>query len=552
LLIVASIIRPTMASSFLSRVQGEGPGIIDSELQSTILNKIEDMIGRQDAVAEERLARIEDYLRATFNAMPKNEDGKLEHAAVRYALHGYFVQRHGWYVRGLSDVGEGFNGTAASGLLQDRVEEFVQGVFEQKLGAHGLSRREMALLAATFENLVHQETLQRLNSSVVALALQDAAQYSVSQVDDVIDAYMMSYILRLDYSVRPGSLSLVRARIGKIYPAWPETRQFLREVRARQGHHKKFFTRADLEEIVEEIGDRYGHFQDKECHNLKSSLLALEDRSIGTNGSGRVRIADFYSSALNDGNWQFVETTEYLEQLGVLDSHDPNIPRVIIPNYINSPSNCLAGSKYYSVCCINECEDLVDSLEHRFQNPAVVPKDLIEAVASLPSSTVPAGRDLHPILIARLEEIATHHGGHVPLHGRLFTQWMHHAYPRECPYPHLSGTVVAQRTADFKKQSQKSPTLKVEQISDIIEKHQAEQAESALDASDECTVWSDQEELYVRSSLPASKGYLRRARPVAYMTAVAAAASVLIRQVAAGSGMIGDLAGKSHGKDFFV
>merc|ERR1719211_825799 len=104
----------------------------------------------------------------------------------------------------------------------------------------------------------------------------------------------------------------------------------------------------------------------------------------------------------------------------------------------------------------------------------------MDAVVSLPSSTVPAGRELHPILVARLEEIAKHHGGHVPLHGRLFAQWMHHAYPRECPYPHLSGTVRAQRAAEFKEQSQKSPTLKTEQIPKIVEKHKADQAESAF------------------------------------------------------------------------
>merc|ERR1740123_1200814 len=40
----------------------------------------------------------------------------------------------------------------------------------------------------------------------------------------------------------------------------------------------------------------------------------------------------------------------------------------------------------------------------------------------------------------RLEEIAWHHGGHVPLHGRLFAQWLHHVYPMQCPYPHESGT----------------------------------------------------------------------------------------------------------------
>merc|ERR1719476_1174580 len=118
------------ASSFLSRAQGEDTATIDTELQSTIMQKIEEMLGREDAVAEGRLGRIEDYLRATFKAMPKNEDGKLEHASVRYTLHSYFVQRHGWYVRGLSDVGDGLVvGALGAGPLEDRAEEFIQGTF---------------------------------------------------------------------------------------------------------------------------------------------------------------------------------------------------------------------------------------------------------------------------------------------------------------------------------------------------------------------------------------------------------------------------------------
>jgi len=40
----------------------------------------------------------------------------------------------------------------------------------------------------------------------------------------------------------------------------------------------------------------------------------------------------------------------------------------------------------------------------------------------------------------RLKDVADHHGGQVPLHSRLFSLWMHHAFPRECPYPHLAGS----------------------------------------------------------------------------------------------------------------
>jgi len=319
-----------------------------------------------------------------------------------------------------------------------------------------------------------------------------------------------------------------------------------------------------VDDLVEQIGDQYGQFQNKECHNLKRSLLALEDRSIGTNGSGRVRIADFYGSALNGGNWQFVETTEYLAQLGVLDAHDPKIPRVVIPNYINSPSNCLAGSKYYSVCCINECEDLFDNLESRFQTPAVAPKELIPAVASLSSTTVPANRELSSVLVARLGEIARHHGGLVPLHGRLFTQWMHHAYPRECPYPHLSGTVRSQSTTHPGDIS----VVKSAEMADIVEMHKAQHAESAVDNSDECTAWSDHEELYVSGSSPvsgtspwvagvargsSSQGVMRLVRPAAYVAVVVSVASVLARQALLGiHGLRADAGQPARKSDFFV
>merc|ERR1719476_828164 len=519
------------ASSFLSRAQGEDTATIDTELQSTIMQKIEEMLGREDAVAEGRLVRIEDYLRATFKAMPKNEDGKLEHAAVRYTLHGYFVQRHGWYVRGLSDVGEGFNSTSSNGALQDRVEEFVQGVFEQKLGAHGLNLREMALLAATFENLVHQETAERLGSTLKILNMSDVDEFTVAQTNEVLEAYMMSYIVRVDFAkVRPAAIHILRERIYKVYPTWDETRSFLHDVRAQSGQHRSYFTPSDIEDVLEQVHDQYGRWQDTECQDLKSKLLALEDMSIGFNGSGRVRMADFYGS-VKDGNWQFRETREFLDQLGALDVHDPNVPRVIIPNYINSPTNCLAGSKYYSVCCINECEDLIDSIEHRFKSPSAYPSEVNDFVASLGSSTVPAGRTLQPILVARLDEIASHHGGVVPLHGRLFSQWMHHAYPRECPYPHMSGTTKPQRVGDYKMETKLSATHEDDGLHEEVKTlTQMSQASSEAEGSDECTMWSHQEELYVNGALDDHERR-GRFRLFAYASVIIAAALMLGQKV---------------------
>jgi len=166
--------------------------------------------------------------------------------------------------------------------------------------------------------------------------------------------------------------------------------------------------------------------------------VAVEDPSVG--GAGRVRLADFYGQALNNGKWQFSESADYLRQLGALDESDVSNPRVIIPNYIYGPSNCGAASTYYSVCCLDECEGIIGRLEQMLAAPEASPSAILPLIQMIASSTMPSNRTLSPWLHQRLEEVAKHHGGQVPLHGRLFAQWLHYAYPRECAFPHAAGT----------------------------------------------------------------------------------------------------------------
>merc|ERR550525_922627 len=100
-------------------------------------------------------------------------------------------------------------------------------------------------------------------------------------------------------------------------------------------------------------------------------------------------------------------------------------------------------SSYFSVCCPDECESVLRHIEAAVAEPSAAPERLADIVSSTPSDTQEAPRNLSATLVARLDEIADRHQGRVPLHGRLFKQWLHHAYPRECPYPHVSGTVKA-------------------------------------------------------------------------------------------------------------
>merc|ERR1719277_144437 len=79
-------------------------------------------------------------------------------------------------------------------------------------------------------------------------------------------------------------------------------------------------------------------------------------------------------------------------------------------------------------------------LEKFVASPFADSSQIAQLVSHMPSSTVDSPRNLSTDLLSRLEEIAALNNNRVPLHGRLFAQWMHHAYPRECSFPHETGT----------------------------------------------------------------------------------------------------------------
>eukprot|EP00932_Pfiesteria_piscicida_P008767 SRR837773.19309.p1 GENE.SRR837773.19309~~SRR837773.19309.p1 ORF type:complete len:375 (-),score=120.54 SRR837773.19309:28-1116(-) len=253
----------------------------------------------------------------------------------------------------------------------------------------------------------------------------------------------MGYLLGTNVSTLDTSgVTALRSDILEVYPAWPDVDLWARDLQKaffeqQRGSVRPFARDLDFDvaaAVVQDVGHHFGAFQDQECRSMKDMLVDMEYR-----GSGRVRLSDFYRGGL-DGNWQFAESVDYLRAMGALDESDPQMPAVIIANYVGSQSNCLASSSFYSVCCMDECEGLMGQLERAIGEPSTEPGRLAELVAGMASDTVDAPRELSPALLGRLGEIAAHHGGQVPLHGRLFAQFMHHAYPRECPFPHSSGT----------------------------------------------------------------------------------------------------------------
>jgi len=423
--------------------------------------------GNGDALheaAETELPELEAALSPILLTLPSDQH-MFNSVAVRYALHRLFVRRHGWFMVGLDPEGQSWEKSSPSNVaVLQKMPKAVRTVIETRLHGPGLVGREVAVLAALFEYLVHQESSQRLRKMYQVLGWSTrtgSASNTAEMARKAIDIYMANYVVGQDPTTSNSKKLIVQYEgIEEAYPTWRKTHEFIQGILNNEQAEAKPEDQgfACAARALAKIGEQFGVFQNSECQQLKSTLIGVEDR-----GTGYVRLGDFYGMALHDGKWQFSESIPYLRQLGALDESNRNNMRVIIANYINGHSNCIASSKYYSVCCISECETIMSHLEHQLQVSEASPEDVAALIASFPSRTVPANRTLSTLMVRRLNAIAANHGGKVPLYSRLFAQWLHHAYPRECSYPHLSGTTNPQQVEGWMK-SGLNPTASPEDM----------------------------------------------------------------------------------------
>jgi len=399
-----------------------------------------------------QLSAMREELRPLFAALPKNADGKLDPVVVRYALHRYFAGKYGWHLRGLEPQGGAWNASSSATIMKDRVPVYIQGIFEQRHG-QGLGLEELAVFAITLADLVRQEAVTDLEEVYAALGVSKAARLTEGAAGSILKTYLMMYTTGAHAQEnRSHDFEQMEAALVEDLIVWFDAKSWIQDLRystdylqrARRNPFTHEYGFDHVADVAQDMGHRFGAFQNLECQSLKQKLVEMEHE-----GSGRVTLSAFYGG-IEDRDWPFIESVDYLRNLGALDESNAAWPAVIIPNFLSSPSNCVAPSSFYSVCCIDECEGLLAQVELKVAGPAATAARLAEVISRLQSDTVEAPRNLSLVELARLDEIAEHHGGLVPLHGRLFAQWMHHAYPRECRFPQLNTQPLTQK--DFKTQ----------------------------------------------------------------------------------------------------
>jgi hypothetical protein len=202
---------------------------------------------------------------------------------------------------------------------------------------------------------------------------------------------------------------------------------------------EKRFTFDAASLIAESLVHDFGKWQNEECVSMKEHLMTLDMEK-----TGRVPLKTFWAQPETEV-YRFTESSEYLREIGALDESPGRAPAVRIVNYLAGPSNCMAQSDYVAICCLDQCAGLIRELEEVVRGPWADPSHLLRVLQNMSSPTVDAPRDISAPLVTKLQSIAEQHAGTVPLHGRLFQQWMHFAFPNECAYPAAASAETQKR-----------------------------------------------------------------------------------------------------------
>jgi len=489
------------SSKFLS---DHGGSINKKAFRDEIMNAMGSILGCGGHADQNQINKIKAVVEPMWHTMPKTND-RIDRRSLRYVVHRYFMQTSSLIVRGFEptrSVNESHWG--AADILSQMVPAYVESVLESHHKKEsGFNMQDVVDMVITLDQLIFDTESSLLENVYENQDKEHDRSLSHKGAKQVLEEYLIKWMVDADpedhamllanrtltQEILPHYNDLMKFGEGRI-KALEYTRQQNTPKSRGQDTFAMRYSFEDVHEVVGGITRNFQSYWQSECDTMKNTLVSMDKHA-----TGRVPLSRFYGTAL-DTDWRFGESEAYLRELGALDESSSWMgAQVIIPNYIQATSNCIISRPHYLVCCSNECETLLGELESAIRAPSALPSTILSIVRGMTSQTTldddePAHLDKS--MVSQLEEVAKGHGGMVPLHGRLFAQWLHYVFPRECPFPQKMGTVSAATPSEFGEQYIAS--------AEDMEKHASNATDVHLDYDKELhwmSQWSPDEELMV-------------------------------------------------------
>jgi len=444
------------SSAFLS---GKGGKLSEKAFRDDIMNAMGSVLGCGGEADQAHIDSILSAVMPMWRTMPKTQN-RIDRRHLRYVVHRYFMQRSSLMVRGFEPMRPMNDSSWGSvDILSQMVPAYVESVLESKHKTQqGFSLQDVVDMVLALDQLIFDSESTLIENVYASQGKPMQRTLSYEGLKEVLEEYMIKWMVDADPEDH-AMLVADRALAARHLPRYYSLMKFVdgriktfdyerQHSTSIEGHGRdawsKRYSFEDAHKVVGGITRSFQSYWQSECSSMKEALMSMDKHS-----TGRVPLAKFYSTAINV-DWRFGESEGYLRELGALDESSSWMgAQVMIANYLQATSNCIVSTEHYLVCCQAECESLMGEIESAMQAPEALPEAILNIVRTMTSQTTldhdePAHLDGN--MVEQLKKVAKSHGGMVPLHGRLFAQWLHYAFPHECPLPHKQGATITVST----------------------------------------------------------------------------------------------------------
>lgn len=369
----------------------------------------------------DHLYSVESSVRPSFEVLPKNAVG---HIPVKEVLPGmirnYFLKEHGWVLAGLEP---GVHKMTNVMVLRTLATDVVDGLTSLHQLDGGMSLTDVVGLITVLERLIAGSFQQVLVQSYEVFDIDAKTVIGQRLVRKVLLAFLIQ--IRLGDEPRDANKLKVSFQKAQNSSSWGRSASFIEElvegVATKPGD---MFDFSAVEGIARSLVMKYGKWQNSECITMKTALV-----NLATSSTSGVVMWDMFHSAPVGQDYQFTESLSYLIEMGIAD---PSTGAIRIPNYVLGPSNCIARQGHVKTCCLSECEAIFSEIQAAARKPYVEVDDVLQIMAHMAKDD--ALFELSKSAVTDLHRSAALVGGSLALHSAVFLEWMHKAFPNECPH----------------------------------------------------------------------------------------------------------------------
>jgi len=465
-----------------------------SKLRVDLDMAINDALGGDLKSRVGRFEKVRPTLAPLWQSLAKDSNGRIDRRSLNYIVQRYMMSTNHLSIIGLEHVQQA-NNPSSDVHLMNHAPSFVKDIIEGNSSVSGFSLDDAVAMTVMLEELLAHmgDTLLEKMYSRQKLEITDVIPRE--KVVKLLEGYLVHWLLS-DGTESGETFQQPDEELSNSFDDWDKLAQFvtgkLHGFEANPPAHiresrwsplRQEFSFADVSYIVRTVIMTFGDFWRSECVMVRDSLLRMDYTQ-----TGRVKLSDFHGAALN-GEWRFSESRDYLRQLGALDESSAMLgPRVIVPNYLQGASNCIVSDRHYRVCCANDCDSIISEIEVAVSWATASADRLFDIVSNITVGLDDQRPKLTSTMKSQLHDIAAGHGGQIPIHGRLFSQWLHYIFPKDCPFPHKAGTVSSMSPMQY------GAYMASERE---IRKHAGEthNESNGTDENDWMSQWSEDEEL---------------------------------------------------------